>query len=876
MARTKAPAGGAVVNQNFQEGGQFMAKALKNIRSVAEKLVRLARPEDERTHDALLHAVRENPLSPTPRLAFADFLQEQGQPGAHVVGAHGEHLQTTGQHPSSAVVPAHLALNVNLRSGTHPVVHLNEGQAFVSPGGIGILSGQEQSPLAQLRYYGSLDRKGKTQPVPGALPVVLGVVHRTPEATENQLTGHSILSIAHLHNIDDFRKYTADFPKEARKALLKQFVKHLLPDQRKVKLARPEEERKALPGSAFTGAEVGHSDVKPLTIRELKDLEAQHGIAKTKLLSNRVKPQSPELGEESPFTANKAHVAAFINELTNKRLVGHPLRKALADPSKSDSHKLAYLGAHLGTEAREFTDATQANGSPEWYGSHVDAYEHAMHNAFGFKPNSPEMTIIKALTAATSSSTNPKTNGKTVYRMIRQGMLNDPKNPFLGIPAYDHETLQKYREALAQKNGGKPVPKPGYSDVRGGQAPHQEAAWYMKYVHPNKELWKGKADDEDGVPIGYRSRPAVVVDRPGHPDHGKLVQYTVNDEPVLTAEGGALFNRHRLKKALRKVDIPDTQENGELRPKGWNARPSQVESGLGRIQALVKDLGVKGAQDWLLREHPIEEFQKRFGYTPQANQIGVDAGSHLPGMFVLGPKFGAFALNLHANTPEGAHHAKWLTADLWWSRTWNRMMGTLFTGAKKEDGHVDAPRGPKERKWMAQAAERATKAAGLRNVAELQAVIWYYEQSLWRMLGVKAAKSYSFLDASGAITAQHARDTGTNDLPTIAKRYQGVLEHVAGPGKWSPEQRKAALMNFLRETIGEGLANTKKNRAATEAKANEVAVKLARKEAPPRVSGLQALDALAARLKAQGRMPSPHVLINAILSAQSGSEVSPS
>lgn len=646
--------------------------------------------------------------------------------------------------------------------------------------------------------------------------------------------------------------------------------------QKLVRLARPEAERAALPGSVFRGSEI----TQPLTIRELQDVEDAHGIGRNDRLSHRVEPDHPEHGEASAFSAKKEHVAKFINALTKKRLVGHSLRSALADPSKTDSQKVAYLGAHMATEAREFLDHTQANGSPEWYGAHVDAYEQAIHNAFGFKPGSPEMTLVKAIVAATSSGTNPKTNGIAVYRMLRAGKKNNPENPILGIPAYDHDKTQEFREELAKRNSGKPVPKPGFSDRKAGQDPAAEAAWYAKYVMPHEDL----ADDP-----GYRGYTGVMVNKPGHPDHGKLVSYqngTDEDgDPIMTktAEGGRLYNKHRKVKVgrrnmLQRVLLPDTDPaTGDLRPKGWNGKPAQVESGLNRIQSLIKDLGMAGAQDWLLSEHPVSEFQQRFDYTPDTAQIGTDSDTPIPGMFVLGPKFGAFALNLHANRPETRQHAKWLTADLWWSRTWNRMMGTMFTGKAKKGG-VTAPRTPTERKAMAAAAAVATKAAGLRSVAELQAVIWYYEQSLYRMLGVKQAKSYSFLDAAGAINTRHAHDTGKNSLDDIADSWHSILRHVAGPSGWTAEQRKQAVLDILMDAAMERTpgGGKKQETAAKQlvleweqrANAKEAPTKLARKDSKPSVTGLQALDALAARMVASGRMPTPHMFVQAILTGQ--------
>ena len=537
----------------------------------------------------------------------------------------------------------------------------------------------------------------------------------------------------------------------------------------------------ALPGSAQPPADV----VKPFTIGELKQLEDDHGIAKTKRLSNRVKPDDEALGDASTFRAAKQHVAPFLNELTKKRLVGHKLRAKLSDPSVSDAAKLAYLTTHLATEAREFTDATTANGAPEWYGEHVDDMEHALNHIFGFKPYSAHSTLTKGMMAASSGSQNPRTNALSLYRMLDAGRKRNPDNPILGTPAYDEDTLRAWLAHAAHPRGedGRvhdSLARPGHTEVDETHPPYVQAQWYAQHVLPRREQLNGPGDNN----AGYRGRPAVIVDRPGHPDHGKLVEYNVGDDVRLTPEGGALYQRHRKDKRagrsksyLRRVLLPDPDRNGMLRPKGWGTRGEQIENGVGRLQKLVADLGVEKARDWLLTPHDDEEFKKRFDYEPDRSQIGTD--EKLPGMFILGPKFGAFALNLHGNHPDpktASGHAKWLTADMWWTRTWNRFMGTMFekkmnkqTG-KMGDELVGAPRGTRERKDMAEAAANAAKEAGLRNVAELQAVMWYYEQRMWRQLGVRQAKSYSFRHGSAAM------------LHEDAKRY---------PNKYTPEQHAA-------------------------------------------------------------------------------------
>jgi hypothetical protein len=231
---------------------------------------------------------------------------------------------------------------------------------------------------------------------------------------------------------------------------------------------------------------------------------------------------------------------------------------------------------------------------------------------------------------------------------------------------------------------------------------------------------------------------------------------------------------------IRKISIPITDQLGRLQPKGWNARGAQVEKGVYRLKQLILSHGVDGAAQWLLADHPDEDFA---ALGIDARKMHDDSGltGQLPGSFILGPKFGAFAMNLHANHPEGSEkYAKYLTMDKWWSRTWNRFFGTLHEGSAPGE-HVEAPRKGSERSEMIESAKRAVKQAGLRNVAELQAVMWYYEQALWRMLGVKQAKSYSFVDGAKAIMEAYKRDAAGKVGHPVGQVAPGRANAKPGP-----------------------------------------------------------------------------------------------
>lgn len=169
---------------------------------------------------------------------------------------------------------------------------------------------------------------------------------------------------------------------------------------------------------------------------------------------------------------------------------------------------------------------------------------------------------------------------------------------------------------------------------------------------------------------------------------------------------------------------------------------------------------------------------------------------------VFGPKLGVFYANL-----SGSHG--YLTMDRWWSRTFNRYRGQLEpllsrdslprlrrlmeekgydttnltntdilmmvpelrkeyadSGFKIGDAVAkaansiyktvfeelnDSPNNSSDRKFMVETAERALKTLKRRGIditlADLQAILWYYEKRLWAELGTKKSDDIGFSDA---------------------------------------------------------------------------------------------------------------------------------
>lgn len=177
------------------------------------------------------------------------------------------------------------------------------------------------------------------------------------------------------------------------------------------------------------------------------------------------------------------------------------------------------------------------------------------------------------------------------------------------------------------------------------------------------------------------------------------------------------------------------------------------------LNDLLDEYGSQGASEWLLKEHPVHELRE---YNPG---VPGQMDDELPGAMVLGDKRGPFALNLH-----GIESA--FTADMWVSRTWNRWMGTIQWN---NAGEIisDTPRSETERALMRQSFEEAAQELNL-TTSQLQAVLWYYEQGLYRAMGV-TKESGSFAAAARRVADEAAATSSASARARSPARTSAAL-----------------------------------------------------------------------------------------------------
>jgi hypothetical protein len=185
---------------------------------------------------------------------------------------------------------------------------------------------------------------------------------------------------------------------------------------------------------------------------------------------------------------------------------------------------------------------------------------------------------------------------------------------------------------------------------------------------------------------------------------------------------------------------------------------------------------IRRASDFLTDEHSfnhVREMKDFLHGRPSTTVLPFGKALSYPGSFVFGPKLGAFYQNLIGKD-------NYLTTDVWWQRTWGRIVGGLFRkGALAGD-----PDSPHQRDLMDRAARGAASHLGM-SVADFQAVMWYYEKELYEAVGSKKTTT-SYVEGINRVL-QEADPTGRLSealkASTAARKVgQDALSRKSRPG----------------------------------------------------------------------------------------------
>lgn len=231
-------------------------------------------------------------------------------------------------------------------------------------------------------------------------------------------------------------------------------------------------------------------------------------------------------------------------------------------------------------------------------------------------------------------------------------------------------------------------------------------------------------------------------------------------------------------------------KEGYPKSTGYTNRGEIVISQINKLKEVYKKVGsIEAFVKWMETPHPIAELRefnlavpdvegKSSGVTNKEYDPSKNAVGERNGAFILGEKIGSFYQNMIGI-------GETITMDLWWSRTWNRYMGTMFNTVKGKRVIQETPRTDTERNIMRDAVKIAADDLGL-NVSELQAAIWYFEQELWTNAGNRSP-SYSYVTAIDDLSKKIKIDEKTKsvlqrataDLTGAEKRREAAAKRAA-------------------------------------------------------------------------------------------------
>ena len=468
-------------------------------------------------------------------------------------------------------------------------------------------------------------------------------------------------------------------------------------------------------------------------------------------------------------------------------------------PSSPSEHRIQRFLINVYQDLRYFLNDYKGDTGLDWYTNKIkefseklkDISDIAIKNGGMPEENSlrdkNNMDLFNVVLALSSIGVNPRENVKAAFQIWK--------------------TFDKSSNTFSKYQPGKVSFRTNIPDGKGGYlAPSGEIINETKNTYKLK-LPNGKVLDVKKSTISPLFHVVYTVNGKEKSSDLRLIKKSASN--YLFKTGGTT-----VKIALSDISSMEEIDSGIV-GKGWTTKGNIVAINLDRLESLLSELGnIESTIKWLNIKHPISELRK---YNKGLADVNGNKGKINPvgeriGSYIIGEKLGAFHQNV-AGTPSE------LTMDLWWSRTWNRYMGTLLGNDEKGNPIIqETPRNDSERNIMRKAASIAANALGL-EIHEFQAALWYLEQQMYKRMGA-AVESYSFVDGVNQLLLQYGK---TNkeiqperygiDSSEVDKRRENAATRAANiifrEGGKEAKGRIEAESGIIREGADEGVAKSK-------------------------------------------------------------------
>lgn len=407
------------------------------------------------------------------------------------------------------------------------------------------------------------------------------------------------------------------------------------------------------------------------------------------------------------------------------------------DPSSNPDSRITRFLKNAYEDLRYFFSDYGGDTGLDWYTNKVNEFNVKLEEASDLAIKNGEMIqentlrdkdnmdLFKAVLALSSIGVNPKVNVEAAFSIWK---------------TFNRETLEfhKYQPGMVSL-------RTNISDGKGGyEAPSGEIIKETnKFLDLKQKNGKTVRINKSDLAVEFE---LTYKDSNGN-DKVKTVRLVKKSPTSFVFRSGKSIIKMKSSEVLNLEETSDG-----IQGKGWTTKGNIVAINLDRIELLLNKTGsINAAVKWLNTQHPVLELREYNSGVPdtEGGKGKINPKGERIGSYIIGEKLGAFHQNV-AGTPSE------LTMDLWWSRTWNRYMGTLLsTDSNGERVIQETPRTDTERNIMREAAKKASDSLGL-EVHEFQAALWYLEQQMYKRMGA-AVESYSFVDGINNVLLKYGK-----------------------------------------------------------------------------------------------------------------------
>lgn len=214
----------------------------------------------------------------------------------------------------------------------------------------------------------------------------------------------------------------------------------------------------------------------------------------------------------------------------------------------------------------------------------------------------------------------------------------------------------------------------------------------------------------------------------------------------------------------------------------WSVRNNNNEAQLRFVEYLVQREGsLEGAMLWLKTPQDraaIDQTMRDAGFHKKGRYVTKKALAGPPnvGLIAFGEKLGRYTMGLHGFDVD----AEDVTIDLWYTRTYRRLIGGLLRGPIGGEGIVSGPNN-EDRTVIRRLTKDLSGTFGY-GTGDTQALLWFFEKRLWGAQGLRTDEGTNsdgarqLLESKGIFTAEEAAsetrdDRGAGDGPREPDRY---------------------------------------------------------------------------------------------------------